>query len=393
MLFACLSIEHLPIKAERARNPHLRGRPVILARLSGSQRVVLDASPEAAGVSPGMPLAEALSACADATLVEPDPTAYRRIFEDTLSALEALSADVEEEALGLAYVRLSGLELLHGGEDRLVAALLRAVPAYLAPRLGVAGNKFAAAVAAGKASPGRAYRAPDDLRSFLGPLSVGLLPVAWSTTTRLHGFGLRTLGQVAALPAGAMQAQFGAAGRLAWELANGIDPRPLLPRTHAETVEASLTFPGPVATLEAIVTAADSLLGRTLGSTRMRGRFARVCTLEGGVFRAPTWHKRMVFREPVGDRHRAVALVRHTLEGNPPPGPLEDLRVTLSGLTGEAGRQESLFSEVRKQENLKETLRQLHARLGAQPPIYQVREVEPWSRIPERRQVLVPFSP
>ena len=45
------------------------------------------------------------------------------------------------------------------------------------------------------------------------------------------------------------------------------------------------------------------------------------------------------------------------------------------------------------QENLKEALRQLQARLGAQPPIYQVREVEPWSRIPERRQVLVPFSP
>jgi hypothetical protein len=38
-------------------------------------------------------------------------------------------------------------------------------------------------------------------------------------------------------------------------------------------------------------------------------------------------------------------------------------------------------------------LRQLGARLGVQPPIYHVREVEPWSRLPERRQALVPFSP
>ena len=36
---------------------------------------------------------------------------------------------------------------------------------------------------------------------------------------------------------------------------------------------------------------------------------------------------------------------------------------------------------------------QLKARLRVQPPIYQVREVEPWSRLPERRQALVPYVP
>ena len=101
----------------------------------------------------------------------------------------------------------------------------------------------------------------------------------------------------------------------------------------------------------------------------------------------------MVFREPVGDPQAAAALVKHTLEGHPPTGPLEELRLTLSGLTGEAGRQESLFGDVRRQENLMEALRQLRARLGSQPPIYQIHEVEPWSRLPERRQALVPFAP
>jgi len=125
----------------------------------------------------------------------------------------------------------------------------------------------------------------------------------------------------------------------------------------------------------------------------MRGRFARICTLEGAVFRAPAWHKRIVFRQPMGDPHKATGLIRHTLEGHPPPGPLEELRLSLSGLTGDAGRQESLFNEVRQQENLKEMLHQLRARLGMQTPLYQVREVEPWSRLPERRQALVPYAP
>ena len=42
---------------------------------------------------------------------------------------------------------------------------------------------------------------------------------------------------------------------------------------------------------------------------------------------------------------------------------------------------------------MKEMMRQLEALLGGKPPIYQMKEIEPWSRIPERRQALVPFDP
>jgi len=38
-------------------------------------------------------------------------------------------------------------------------------------------------------------------------------------------------------------------------------------------------------------------------------------------------------------------------------------------------------------------MRQLEVLLGCKPPIYQMKEVEPWSRIPERRQALVLFDP
>jgi DNA polymerase-4 len=74
------------------------------------------------------------------------------------------------------------------------------------------------------------------------------------------------------------------------------------------------------------------------------------------------------------------------------PGPLEDMRLTLSGITGEAGRQESMWKEVKRDEDLQETISQLRTRLRMDPPIYQVRELEPWSRIPERRFALVQLS-
>jgi DNA polymerase-4/protein ImuB len=190
-----------------------------------------------------------------------------------------------------------------------------------------------------------------------------------------------------------MQAQFGPEGRRIWELARGIDSSPFIPRRSREAIEVDLSFPTPTMTLAAIAIAVESLLVRAFAQPAMHGRYARVCTLSGAVFRAPRWEKQMVFREPVGDCGKALALIRHTLEGQPPPGPLEDLSLTLTDLTGEAGRQETFLGDVRKLENLQEAMRQLRVRLRKQPPIYQVREVEPWSRFPERRLALMPYVP
>ena len=391
--FACVFIDHLPVKAEVQRTPGLARRPVLLANGSGAHRVVVDASPLTVGVVAGMPLSEALSLSKGAVLVEPDPVHYRTLFDRVLDAIEAMGADVEDQELGLASVEISGLALLHGGTDRLLAALLGAVPAYLAPHIGAGPSKFAATIAAHQARPGSIFHAPENLARFLAPLPVDLLPVPWQTITRLRGYGLRTLGQLAALSPGALSSQFGPEGKRIGELAHGIDPRPLTPRRHEEIVTASMAFPDPVGTIGIVLTAVESLLSQLFAQQGMRGRFARVCTIEAPVFRAPGWHRRMVFKEPLGDRTQAFTVITHALQNVPPPGPLEELRLTLTSLTGEGGRQESLFRDVRRQENLKEALRQLRARLGGQAPIYHIREVEPWSRLPERRQALVPFSP
>ena len=52
---ACVLITHLPVKAELKRYPELRGRPVVITQSHGSKELVLDNSPQARGVGPGMP--------------------------------------------------------------------------------------------------------------------------------------------------------------------------------------------------------------------------------------------------------------------------------------------------------------------------------------------------
>ena len=170
-------------------------------------------------------------------------------------------------------------------------------------------------------------------------------------------------------------------------------PEPLIPYQPEVEVTEALTFPAPAVTRQEIITAAESLLGRTFNRSEMQGKYVRSVTMESAVLRRPPWTKKLVFKNAVGSKDKALFVVKNAIESASLPGPLEDLSLTLTGLTGESGVQGSLFSNIRRREQLREMMRQLEAQLGCKPPIYQVRDIEPWSRIPERRQALVIFDP
>ena len=393
---ACMLVTHLPVKAEIRRYPQLRGKPVIITESYGSKNLVLDSSAEVRGVSAGMPLAEAMARCKDASLVQADAPYYNETFDKLVKALELRSPVVERDGLGCAYVDLDGLELMYGGEARVVASLLQAAPSEFNPRVGVAGGKFPAYIAAVTTQSGRATKVPQDAvgkAAFMDGLSIVLLPLSWANKTRLHRFGIHTLGQLSALSEGAVQAQLGAEGRRAWLLASGVDNRLLTPHRAQQVVEESLTFPSPTITWSPILMALSALLGRAFARPEIGGRYVRTATIESRVYRLPPWVKKFGFKEALGSRDRALFALKSRLDSVTLPGPLEDMKLTLAGFTGESGIQTNLFSDVRKQEQLKEMMRQLEALLGGKPPIYKMKEIEPWSRIPERRQALVPFDP
>ena len=253
-------------------------------------------------------------------------------------------------------------------------------------------GKFPAYLAAMQAGPGRAYRSPQNIRQFVAPFLVDVLPVPWETKSRLRGFGIDTLGQIAELPLGPLQAQFGKTGARIWRLAQGEDDTPLMPQRWEEEIKEYLTFSTPTTNLNPLLMAIDSLLGRIFAKPEMRGRYARVALLEGTVYNKPAWQWRIVFKSPVGDRHRAYFVIKSILESITLSGPMEDISLSLQELTGEAGLQESLFREVRRKQQLHQAIAQLKVSQGRNL-IYQVREVEPWSRIPERRQALVTYDP
>src|SRR4030042_1125398 len=143
--------------------------------------------------------------------------------------------------------------------DELIAALHRRLGFMAA--VGTAGGKFTARVAAQTTRPGLAKIVPlNEEASFLVPLSVDLLPASDAMRWRLGLLGLHTMGDVARLPLGAFQSQFGPEGRRCWGLARGVDNEPLAPRVKEETVVRRLQLAARAVTLEAILVGVERLV-------------------------------------------------------------------------------------------------------------------------------------
>lgn len=426
MAIACLLVPSLALACELARRPALAGQPVVLADEAGLW--VADATPEAAarGVRAGMTLREAAAYCPVLTVLEPRPARMVRALGGLSAALGLVSPLVETPPAATAgvgvdalYADLRGTEALfpRAGElERVVLAVAgRAVApsgalrqaqgadpstslragASVAPRLGIAERRFTAYAAARAAGAGEARRvAAGEETGFLAPLPAAWLPLAPEVVAHLALLGIRTLGEFAALPRHAVEAQFGVAGGRAWLAARGEDATPLTPDPFARerVVELAQSEP-PLVSREALAGAAEQLLGRALRHPRARQRFVRTLRLRATTEDDRLWERVHTMKEPTGDRARLWTAIRPLLEHAEYPGPIAEFELELAGLTAESGRQPGLFADrARRREQLDEMVRHLKLRYG-QSPVARTVGVEPWSRIPERRYALMDYDP
>jgi len=401
MRLACITVPNFHIALERARAPELRGRPVAIGEPAPGTNAVIDCSPEAAalGVRAGMPLRDARTIVRDLVLLPPDPAYYSRAGNALLDAIEAAEPHVEPGADGLAGTAFTALDPAadlaaeQGAAARLIDAVRKR--AGIEASVGAGEGKFIAWLAAAVSAPGEAtVIPPGQEQAFVAPLSVAFLPTSYETQRRLALYALRTIGDVASLEIGPLQAQFGREGRRLWELARGIDPAPFLPRARAEPVAGTLAMPAATVNSAALLVAAQQLTGRLLARPVMRYRFVRQLRLRLALLGGGSWEHTLTLREPAGDEGALLFVLRKLLEPLRLAAPVEEMTLEFIGLTGETGKQRSLLfaEQARRRAQLIATLRQLKARFGGEAQVERLVEVEPWSRIPERRYALIDYD-
>ena len=392
---ACLLVPSPALAAELAARPQLHGRPVAVSDDSG--RRVAEASEAAAarGVRPGQRLSEALACCPVLAVLEARPARVRHAASQLVEAAASVSPLVEEAAPGEVYADLRGLEGLYPHKDALAQALLEAAPRELGARLGVADSRFTARVAAFAAQPGAWLQIDgDEARAFLAPRPTALLPLEQAAREWLALLSIATLGDLAALPRHAVEAQLGEAGGRAWLAARGEDPTPLAPIAHRERVLERAQAEPPLIGREALLHTFGQLLGRALARPLARGRLVRAVQLGAVMEDERVWERRRVLTEPTGDRARLWTALAPSIEATEFGAPVAELALELGGLTAERGRQARLLREggARRREQLDEMARHLRLRYG-QAALHRVVALAPQSRIPERRYALADYEP
>ena len=230
-----------------------------------------------------------------------------------------------------------------------------------------------------------------EVRSFLAPLPVSLLrtrPELLALPDVFERLGIRTLGELAALPAQALSERFGHPGLLALDLAGGRDT-PLEPRRPPEPVSERLELP-EAASGQQLERALELLLGRVLARRERRGRGLRALAVSARFVAGGTWRTSVTLRHASADPARIkLALGQRLAEL---PAPAESLALEVEAFGPPAHDQGRLLEEqgAVRRARLGEAVRQARQAAGSEAAM-RVLEVDPDSRVPERRAMLAPF--
>lgn len=399
MSIACVKIPHLPIQCELARSPELRSKLLIIYHGEESRPVVLDATPEAR-LRRGTSIVRAMSQHPEARTVRADETFYDARWRKVIESLLSVSDRVENAARGNAFIAIDGLSKLYGGEDKIVDLILEATSKHgFASLIGVASGRFHSYCAAISTKPSQPLRLPNNraaVKKFIAPMPVDILPLEARAIDLMHDFAISTMGELAAQSVSALQAQLGPDGRRAWELVNGIDRTRLNTIERSQTIVDNLQFPWPVASMDALSFGIRTLLDRVFASVQRIGKAAGRMELRCEMSNSERWSYSHVFKEPTDSATLAHSVVMTCIEtivqseASPIRSPVEIISVELSQLGAARSEQSGLWEEHEKGD-LDTALRQLSAQFSTKmnsSPIKTVVDVEPWSRIPERRQAL-----
>ena len=269
---------------EQRDDPHLRGKPVIVA-WRGKRSVVCAASYEARrfGVRSAMPAVRAEQLCPTAAFLPPDFVRYRVVSRQVHEILKRHTDVIEPLSLDEAYLDVSENKTELPTATAVARVIRRQIRAELnlTASAGVAPNKFLAKIASDWKKPnGLFVIQPADVDSFLLPLPVGRLPgVGKITGDKLRTLAIDTVGDLRKVDLQDLESRFGRYGTRLYELARGVDDSPVVPDRVTQSISSEDTFEHDalLAELEPMI---RKLAEKTWAAARKESRIARTVVLK-----------------------------------------------------------------------------------------------------------------
>jgi len=236
------------VEVERLREPGLRGVPVAVGG-AGNRGVVASASYEARrhGIRSAMPMIHARRQCPALRVVAPDHRAYtdasRRVFE----VMRSFTPMVEPLSVDEAFLDIGGMRWHYDSPSAVAGAIRGAIRDQigLPASVGIATVKLLAKLASEDAKPDGLLVVPAGSElSYLHPKPVrALWGVGEATHARLEQLGVKTVGDLAALPPETLVGRLGPSlGAHLASLSRAEDPRSVEAVGGAKSISVEQTY-------------------------------------------------------------------------------------------------------------------------------------------------------
>lgn len=386
---------------EQLDHPEYKGHPVIVGGLS-SRGVVATCSYEARkfGVHSAMPISRAKKLCPDGVYVYPRMDRYKEVSHQIFSIMKEFTPHIEPLSIDEAFLEVSGMSTMYSGPKALGRAIKDRVfeETGLIISAGLAPNKFLAKLASDLDKPDGLVVIPYGReKEILAPLPIKRIwGVGPRTEKILKTGGFHLMRHIQALPdESSLIPLVGNQARRIWELANGIDDRPVETDRKIQSIGAEETYEEDLTDGSAIELEFRYFANRLSKRLRKRNLLGHTVSIKVRYddfttvshqkrLDTPSDHEHVFFetalllwnklmqdktsKKPKGTRKDVEVLGATTKvksinskysslnyngvsEGSfmEPPGPIRLLGLTISGLDEEVPMQDSLFESPKNE--------------------------------------------
>lgn len=274
---------------EMRDDPRLRHRPLAVGGDPGKRGVIATCNYEARsyGVRSAMASAYAKKLCPDLLIVPGRMSVYRDVSIAIQAIFHEYTALVQPLSLDEAFLDVTDSQACRGSATLIAEEIRRRVrdSQGITVSAGVAPNKFLAKIASDWNKPdGLKVILPEEVDAFVLGLPVNRLHgVGKVTAARLHNKGVDTCAELRQWRKHDLAREFGSFGERLWELARGIDDRPVVVDQVRQSVSVENTYehdlPDLPACLGALPPLLDKLaqrLGRLDGQYRVSKPFVKL---------------------------------------------------------------------------------------------------------------------
>ena len=268
---------------------------------------------------------------------------------------------VQSLAPGEALLDLHGLGRVWPTPRDLAGALLAAAHGrgWSDLHIALAGTRVAALVAA-RGRDGLTVVPPGQEAATLAPLPLDLLDLDEERRDLFRRWGLRTLGDLGALPARGLAERLGVEGPRLRRLARGEDEAPLVPTAAPETFASTLELEWPIDGLEPLSFLLSRVLEPLCAHLKERGRRAAGMELDLGLVDGRRHRRALRPAAPSAEARTWRTLMLLDLEAHPPDESIQAFTVRAEPTSARTVQFSLLDPAQPSPERLAETMARLH---------------------------------